>query len=143
MKIVKRDSNSNRNYYPIRSIFDDFFTPTIWEDFPTISQTPSANVWEENDTVHVEMAVPGLKKEDIDINITSDSVRISGSTKSEEKEDENKKYYYRSMETSFEQSFNLPTKVDSDKSKAKLENGVIHLTLPKAEEVKPKKIDIE
>jgi HSP20 family protein len=47
------------------------------------------------------------------------------------------------METSFEQSFNLPTKVDSGKSKAKLENGVIHITLPKAEEVKPKKITIE
>jgi HSP20 family protein len=142
MKIVKRD-NSNRNYTPIRSIFDDFFTPTVWEDFPTISQTPSANLWEEDDTVHVEMAVPGLKKEDIDINITSDSVRISGSTKSEEKEDSKKKYYYKSMESSFEQSFNLPTKVDSQKSKAKLEDGVIHITLPKAEEVKPKKIEIE
>jgi HSP20 family protein len=139
MKIVKRDNNSNRNYYPIRSIFDDFF----FDDFPTISNSPSANVWEENDTIHVEMAVPGLKKEDIDINITSDSVRISGSTKSEEKEDDKKRYYYRSMETSFEQSFNLPTKVDSEKSKAKLEDGIIHLTLPKAEEVKPKKIEIQ
>jgi HSP20 family protein len=144
MQIVRRDNtNPNRTYTPIRSIFDEFFTPSIWEDFPTISQTPSANVWEEEDTVHVEMAVPGLKKEDININITSDSVRISGSTKSEEKEDDKKKYYYRSMESSFEQNFNLPTKVDSEKSKAKLENGVIHLTLPKAEEVKPKKIEIE
>jgi HSP20 family protein len=117
--------------------------PSIWEDFPTISQTPSANVWEEDDTVHVEMAVPGLKKDDININITSDSVRISGNTKKEEKQDDKKKYYYRSMESSFEQSFNLPTKVDSQKSKAKLEDGVIHITLPKAEEVKPKKIEIE
>jgi HSP20 family protein len=142
MKIVKRD-NSNRNYIPVRSIFDDFFTPSIWEDFPMISQGPSANLWEEDDAIHVEMAVPGLKKENIDIDITSDSVRISGSTKSEEKEESKKKYYYKSMETSFEQSFNLPTKVDSGKSKAKLENGVIHITLPKAEEVKPKKITIE
>jgi len=140
MKIVKRDNlNSNRNYYPIRSIFDDFF----WDDFPTVSQTPSANVWEEDDKVHVEMAVPGVKKEDINIDITSDSVRISGNTKTEEKEDSKKKYYYRCMESSFEQSFNLPTKVDSAKSKAKLEDGVIHLTLPKADEVKPKKIEIE
>lgn len=142
MKIVKRDNpNSNRNYYPIRAVFDDFFTPTIWEDFPI--QSPSANVWEEEDAVHIEMAVPGLKKEDLNINITSDSVRISGTIKEEEKEDSKKKYYYRSMESSFEQSFNLPTKVDSEKSKAKLENGVIHLTLPKADEVKPKKIEIE
>ena len=140
MKIVKRDDISpNRNYYPIRSIFDDFF----WDEFPVVSQTPSANVWEENDTVHVEMAVPGLKREDIDITITSDSITISGNTKTEEKEDSKKKYYYRSMESSFEQSFNLPTKVDSNKAKAKLDNGIIHITLPKADEVKPKQITIE
>ena len=140
MKIVKRDDISpNRNYYPVRSIFDDFF----WDEFPVVSQTPSANVWEENDTVHVEMAVPGLKREDIDITITSDSITISGNTKTEEKEDSKKKYYYRSMESSFEQSFNLPTKVDSNKAKAKLDNGIIHITLPKADEVKPKQITIE
>jgi HSP20 family protein len=140
MKIVKRDDISpNRNYYPVRSIFDDFF----WDEFPVVSQTPSANVWEENDTVHVEMAVPGLKREDIDITITSDSITISGNTKTEEKEDSKKKYYYKSMESSFEQSFNLPTKVDSEKARAKLDNGIIHITLPKADEVKPKQITIE
>ena len=140
MKIVKRDDISpNRNYYPVRSIFDDFF----WDEFPVVSQTPSANVWEENDTVHVEMAVPGLKREDIDITITSDSITISGNTKTEEKEDSKKKYYYKNMESSFEQSFNLPTKVDSEKARAKLDNGIIHITLPKADEVKPKQITIE
>jgi HSP20 family protein len=113
----------------------------IWEDLPT--HTPSANVWEENDTVHVEMAVPGIKKEDIEITITEDSVSIRGNNKSEEKEDNNKRYYYRSMESSFEQTFNLPTKVDSNKSEAQLKDGVIHLTLPKADEVKPKSIEIK
>lgn len=142
MKIVRQNnSNSGRNYYPIRSIFDDFFTPMIWEDLTT--HTPSANVWEENDTVHVEMAVPGIKKEDIEITITEDSVSIRGNNKSEEKEDNNKRYYYRSMESSFEQTFNLPTKVDSNKSEAQLKDGVIHLTLPKADEVKPKSIEIK
>jgi HSP20 family protein len=140
MKIVRKDNSvPNRSYYPIRSIFDDFF----WDELPTVSQTPSANVWEENDTVHVEMAVPGLKKEDIDITITSDSITISGNTKTEEKEDSKKKYYYKSMESSFEQCFNLPTKVDSQNAKAKLDNGIIHITLPKADEVKPKQITIE
>ena len=142
MKIVRKDNSTmptNRNYYPIRSIFDDFF----WDDFPVVSRTPSANVWEENDTVHVEMAVPGLDRDDIDITITSDSITISGNTKTEEKEDSKKKYYYKSMESSFEQTFNLPTKVDSNKAKAKLDNGIIHITLPKADEVKPKQITIE
>jgi len=144
MKIVRRDNtNPNRDYYPIRSIFDEFFTPSIWEDFPTVSSTPSANVWEEGDNVHVEMSMPGVKKEDIDITITKDTVSISGSRKGEEKEDNKKKYYYKSMESSFEQRFNLPTLVDSDKAEAELKDGVIHLTLPKAEEVKPKQIEIK
>lgn len=142
MKIVRRDNtNPNRNYYPIRSIFDDFFTPTIWEDFHT--STPSANVWEEDNTVHVEMALPGVKKDDINITITEDSVSISGATKTEEKEEDKRKYYYQSMESSFEQTFNLPTKVDSEKSDAKLEDGILHIALPKADEVKPKKIEIK
>lgn len=144
MKIVRRDtSNSNRDYYPIRSIFDEFFTPSIWEDFPTVSSTPSANVWEEGDNIHVEMSMPGVEKEDIDITITKDTVSISGSRKVEEKEDDKKKYYYKSMESSFEQRFNLPTLVNSDKAEAELKDGVIHLTLPKAEEVKPKQIEIK
>lgn len=143
MKIVRRDtSNPNRNYFPVRSIFDDFFTPTIWGDFPTVSSTPSANVWDEGDNVHVEMSIPGIKKEDIDITITKDTVSISGSRKEKEEKDEKKKYYYKSMESSFEQRFNLPTLVDSEKAEAELKDGVIHLTLPKAEEVKPKQIEI-
>ena len=144
MKIVRRDNiNPNRNYFPVRSIFDEFFTPTLWEDFPTVSTTPSANVWEEGDNVHVEMALPGVKKDDIDITITKDTVSISGSRKEKEEKDDKKKYYYRSMESSFEQRFNLPTLVDSDKAEAELKDGVIHLTLPKAEEVKPKQIEIK
>lgn len=142
MKIVKRSNNNpNRNYYPVRSIFDEFFTPTMWDDFST--QGPLANVWEEEDTVHVEMAIPGVRKEDVNITITEDSVSISGLTKREEKEDSKRKYYYQSMESSFEQTFNLPTKVDSDKSSAELKDGVLHLTLSKADEVKPKKIEIK
>jgi HSP20 family protein len=70
-------------------------------------------------------------------------VSICGSKKEKEEKDDKKKYYYRSMESSFEQRFNLPTLVDSDKAEAELKDGVIHLTLPKAEEVKPKQIEIK
>ena len=142
MKIIKQnDSNIRRNYYPIRSIFDDFFTPNVWEDFT--AKTPLANVWEENENVYVEMAVPGVEKKDLNITITEDTICISGVARSEEEKDSKKRYYYKSMENSFEQRFNLPTKVDSKNSTAELKNGIVHLTLPKANEVKPKTIEIK
>jgi HSP20 family protein len=149
MKIVKRDDTKRMypsNYFPFRSIFDDFFPPTTWDDFFTTQpsySSLSADVWEEKDNVYVKMALPGIKKEDIKITINADNMSISGHSKVEdESKEKEKKYYFRSMESSFEQSFNLPTKVDPDKVEAELKDGVLKVTLPKAEEVKPKEIEI-
>ena len=88
--------------------------------------------------------MPGVKKEDIKITVNEDNLSISGHTKSEEeKKDDEKRYYFRSMESSYSQSFNLPTKVDPDKIEAKFEDGVLSVKLPKAEEVKPRQIEIK
>jgi HSP20 family protein len=145
MKIITRDNNERPMRYPIRSIFDDFFTPSIWET-QTFFNTPtlSADLWEEKDDVFVKMALPGISKEDIKINIMADTVSISGHTKKEEKsDDDSKKYYFRSMESSYEQSFNLPTKIDPDKAEAEFKDGVLTIKMPKANEVKPKQIEIK
>ena len=147
MKIIKQEPNNKTypTYMPLRSIFDDFFTPSIWEA-PFISQSlTSADVWEEKDDVYVKMALPGVNKEDIKISIMEDSINISGQTKKEEETEKNKekKYYYRSTESSFEQSFNLPTKIQSDKAEAEFKDGVLTVKLPKADAVKPKEIEIK
>lgn len=145
MKIVKR-GYGNRIYQPIRSIFDDFFSPTIWEDFP-VSQpysSPAADIWEDKDNVFVKIALPGVKKEDIKITIHQDNIAISAHTKEkEEKKEEGKRYYLQTMESSYEQSFNLPTKVNPDAADAEFTDGVLEVKLPKAEEVKPKEIEIK
>ena len=145
MQIVKREDPRKRGYakyYPIRSVFDDFFTPSLWEDRLAEPMTSlSADIWEEKDNIFVKMAMPGVKKEDIKITVNEDNLSISGHTKSEEeKKDDEKRYYFRSMESSYSQSFNLPTKVDPDKIEAKFEDGVLSVKLPKAEEVKPRQI---
>jgi HSP20 family protein len=149
MKIVKRDNGKRSypsTYTPVRSIFDDFFAPTLWDDFfttqPSFSNL-SADVWEEKDDIFVKMALPGIKKDDIKITINEDNISIKGQSKDEEKEDKDKKYYFRSMETSFEQSFNLPTKVDPDKVDAEFKDGVLTVKLPKTEEVKPREVEIK
>lgn len=149
MKIVKRDNGKRSypsTYTPVRSIFDDFFAPTLWDDFfttqPSFSNL-SADVWEEKDDIFVKMALPGIKKDDIKITINEDNITIKGQSKDEEKEDKDKKYYFRSMETSFEQSFNLPTKVNPDKVDAEFKDGVLTVKLPKTEEVKPREVEIK
>lgn len=149
MKIVKRDDTKRTyptSYFPFRSVFDDFFTPTVWDDFfvsqPSFSNL-SADLWEEKDNIFVKMALPGIKKEDIKITINADNISISGlSKKEDESKEKEKKYYFRSMESSFEQSFNLPTKIDPDNVHAEFKDGVLTVKLPKAEEVKPKEIEI-
>ena len=73
-----------------------------------------------------------------------DSVTISGHSKKEERsDDDSKKYYFRSMDSSYEQSFNLPTKIDPDKAEAEFRDGVLTIKMPKANEVKPKQIEIK
>ncbi len=145
MKIIKQDSNSRSypTYMPLRSIFDDFFTPSIWETPFTSQSLTSADIWEEKDDIFVKMALPGVNKEDIKISIMEDSINISGQTKKEEENNKEKKYYYKSMESSFEQSFNLPTKIQSDKAEAEFKDGVLTVKLPKADAVKPKEIEIK
>ncbi|HOF79304.1 MAG TPA: Hsp20/alpha crystallin family protein, partial [Candidatus Dojkabacteria bacterium] len=98
MKIIKQDSNNRSypTYMPLRSIFDDFFTPSIWETPFTSQSLTSADIWEEKDDIFVKMALPGVNKEDIKISIMEDSINISGQTKKEEEDKKEKKYYYRS-----------------------------------------------
>ena len=148
MKIIKRDDNRRTypsSYVPLRSIFDDFFTPTTLDDFftsPTVSNI-SADIWEEKDDIYIKMALPGVRKEDIKIRINENNISISGNSKKEEEEkNKDRKYYFRSMESSFEQSFNLPTKINPDNVDAEFKDGVLTVKLPKADEVKPREIEI-
>lgn len=149
MKIVKRkDSNPNLTQYtPMRSMLDDFFTsPSFIDDFFNQSYSSKnlfVDVWEEDDKFFVKMAMPGVDKESINITTSDDSITITGSSSKKEEDKSNRKYYYKAMESSFEQTFNLPTKIDADKADATYSDGVLTVVLPKSEEVKPKKIEIK
>ncbi len=148
MKIVKRNNNELAPYVPFRSMLDDFVSSNSWLDdvFDKTFRAKNlyADVWEEGDNFYIKMAMPGVDKQNIEISTTPESVTIKGSTKKEEEKTTDKKnYYFKSIDTSFEQTFNLPTRFDSDKAAAKYENGILTLTLPKSDEVKSKKIEIQ
>lgn len=98
----------------------------------------------ETDThVVIKFMAPGFQRDDIKITLEDNLLSVEGNIKVEE-ENHNKKYHLKEIrEESFIRSVSLPTKVDSEKAEAKFEGGVMTITLPKAEEVKPKSIDIK
>ena len=101
------------------------------------------DVFESADDVMVKASIPGLKPEDIDISITGDVLTIKGETHGE-KEEKQGNYHLRERRWgAFQRAVSLPTLVKADKADAVFENGVLTLTLPKVEEVKPKSIKIK
>lgn len=147
MKIVKVNQKPQDTIYtPIKSIMDDFFNYplTRWDDlFMKDWENLSADVWEEDNNIFVKMAMPGIKKEDINISATTDSITVEGNSK-EESEKKDKKYFLKTFQTSsYSQSFNLPTTVNPDEVEAKFEDGVLTVKLPKAKEAQAKQITIK
>lgn len=103
----------------------------------------AVDMYETDDAVVVKSTVPGIKPEDLDISITGDTLTIKGETKAE-KEVKGENYIRRERRYgSFSRSLTIPVLIVSDKAEAEFENGVLTLTLPKAEEVKPKAIKVK
>jgi len=104
---------------------------------------PAIDISETDDQVMVKAVMPGVKPEDLDINISGNTLTIKGETK-EEHEDQNGKYYHKECYYGdFARSITIPTDLKADKAEANLENGVLTLSIPKAEELKPKTIKVK
>jgi HSP20 family protein len=106
---------------------------------------PSVDIFEEGDNVVVKAELPGMKREDLDVSMTDNTISISGEKKKEEKVE--RKNYYREERSygSFTRSFRLPVEVQTDKAKASFKEGVLEIRIPKSEEAiqKEKKVLIE
>ena len=110
---------------------------------PAGMEIPAVDMYQTDDAVVVKSAIPGIKPEDIDISITGDTLTIKGETRVEEEVNEENYIRRERRYGSFCRSLALPLPVVTDKAEAEFENGVLTLTLPKAEEVKPKAIKIK
>jgi HSP20 family protein len=103
---------------------------------------PAMNVYEEGDTLVVEAQLPGIKPDDLDINVEQGVLSISGQTSSEGERKE-RNYLIREHRTGrFSRSMRLPATYDADACKATFEDGVLRLTFPKSEAAKPRRIQI-
>ena len=122
-------------------LFDDAFTrPLTLRDGWS---APAIDMYQTDDEIVVKASLPGVKADEVQINITGEILTLKGETKQvEEKKD--KAWHMREQRWgAFERASALPTEVTADKAKAEFENGILTITLPKAEEVKPKIISIK
>jgi len=129
MTLVRRNSN----WLP--DVFSDIFDTAFYPQKSTM--TPAVNVKESDTAYTVELAAPGLKKEDFDVQINDEGdLHVKIEHKEEKKEDNKQEHYLRRefSYSNYEQTLILPDDVDKEKISAKCEHGVLTVVLPK---VKP------
>ena len=135
MALIKRRDN----WLP--SVFDEMFNNDWNASNHTVGKNiPAVNVRENKNGFSVEVAAPGKKKEDFEIELDHNLLTISSESKKEHKEEhKDEKYTRREYSySSFKRSFSLPKSIDSSKISANYEHGILKIDLPKREEAKEK-----
>jgi HSP20 family protein len=126
----------------VNDFFNTDFSDWSSRHFSDTNTTlPAVNIKENADAFLVEMAAPGMAKEDFKVELNNDLLTISSEKKNENETKEGETYTRREYSyQSFSRSFTLPKSVEAEKITAKYENGVLSLTIPKKEEAKPKPV---
>jgi HSP20 family protein len=123
-------------------LFDSSF-PGFTRDGGLLSGwSPVLDVYQDKDNVFVKAELPGMKKEEIEISLHEGVLSIAGERKHEEQSKEGETFRSERFFGRFHRSVSLPTAVDSAKVKASYKDGILTVTLPKAEEAKPKQITV-
>ena len=121
-------------------LFDGSFGPVFRAPGSFSRWAPALDVYQDKNQFTVVAELPGMKKEEIELSLQNGVLTISGERKEEKKGEEgyrNERYFGR-----FQRSVTLPTSVDGNKVKASYQDGILKVALPKAEEAKPKQIEV-
>ena len=135
MNLVKR----NNMLFP--SLLNDIISPDWFgglETAPVRTNVPAVNIKENERGFEMELAIPGLKKEDVNIEVDENVLTISSELKVENETTEDNFTRKEFSYSSFKRAFTLPETIDEDKINAKHEDGILRLTLPKKDEALPK-----
>ena len=142
MTLLRRFENSTPSF---PSLFDNWFNRDMMDwmnsNYSNTNTTlPAVNVKEDDNQYEIEVAAPGMNKDDFKVNLDQDTLVISSEKKSEKKEDKKGSYSKQEFSyQSFQRSFSLPEHlVDGEKIAARYENGILKIQIPKKEEAKPK-----
>lgn len=147
MSLIRRN-----NLFPaVQNLFDDFltrdFAQLAMQNSLTNTTIPAVNIKETSENFEVEMAAPGMKKEDFKIQLENNQLTISSEKETEEEEREENRYTKKEFSyQAFQRTFQLPRDVvDVEKIEARYENGMLRLVIPKKEEAKqrpPRQIQV-
>ncbi len=133
-------------FRPLEQMFEE-----LWRGFPFRTEgnggptflRPAMDVVENDHNVTIRLDLPGMKSEDVHVEIEDHVLTVSGET-GDTVEKEGDRYHYRERYSgSFRRSLRLPNTIDADKVDASFENGVLNITLPKMPQAQPKKIQIK
>jgi len=104
---------------------------------------PLVDIYEEKDSIHLDVELPGMESKDVKINVENDMLTIQGERKDETSHKDKDYHRVERYYGTFCRSFALPTNVDRENIKASFKNGILKVKLPKKEEAKPKQISIK
>ena len=130
----------------LRDELNSFFDTPLWSGFGRTGQlftgwSPALDLYESGDHLVAVVELPGMRKEDIDISLHDGTLTISGERRRESTNGEAAQRTERYVGT-FRRSITLPTRVDASKVSATYQDGILNVALPKAEEAKPKQIQV-
>ncbi|MBI2869415.1 MAG: Hsp20/alpha crystallin family protein [Chloroflexi bacterium] len=149
---MQRWRPSRRAMAPWRSFedmdrwMDEFFrggVPSMWRGEEGMAWAPRIELFDKGDRLMARVEIPGMKKDDINISVSGDVLTVSGERKAEEEVKEENVYRAEMAYGRFSRSLTLPASVEADKIEATYESGILEISLPKVEAVKPKKIEIK
>lgn len=126
----------------IDRMFDDLFDPFSTPDTGEEQFSPPCDVYEDDQQYTLSFDLPGMKKDEIRIEVRDNQLAVSGERKHEHEEEGKGRYTHERYYGSFLRSFALPSQVNPDQVKANYENGVLQISLPKSEVSKGRQIPI-
>lgn len=139
----ENDTDNATVHLEFDKIFDPLLRGGAFKDSKNSSWLPAVDIVENETEYLVQVELPGVDKNDVKINVANSVLTVKGDKKSFKEGDTQNFHRTERMYGSFQRSFTLPTTVKADKIEAVFNNGVLGITLPKIEEVKPKDIEVK
>lgn len=121
---------------------DSFIKPSTWTGLAAGQVAVPVDLWETNDAYHLRADLPGIAPEEIDINVTADTISLTGEAKASQDVTSDGWLRQERRIGKFQRAFTMPVQIDPDKVQATFTHGVLDLVLPKADQVKPRTIKV-
>ena len=148
MKLIRYNPIQREEWSPfdrlnsLRDLFDSAFALAVNNPTRGREWLPSLDVREDEHAITVDLEMPGMKKEDFNLSIENDNLTIAGERKSEASDTQGESFRSERIFGKFTRSLTLPVAVETDKVTASYKDGILRVSLPKAEIAKPKKIEV-